>query len=81
MKVKRDYADEYRKFQSTPTQMKRRAKRNRDRRRAEKNGQVQKGDGKDVQHAANGRRIVMSASRNRGMPERSRLPVSRRRRR
>ena len=79
MRVKRDYGKEYKKFQSTPTQIKRRAKRNKDRREAERNGQVEKGDGQDVHHAANGRRVVMTASKNRGIPEKSRLPGSRRR--
>jgi len=39
-----------RKFNSSPTQKKRRAQRNAARRKMEKAGRVSKGDGKDVEH-------------------------------
>ena len=46
----RDYAKEYREHGGTPEQKKRRAARNKARRYMEKNGRVQKGDGKEVDH-------------------------------
>jgi hypothetical protein len=56
------------KYQATEEQKKRRARRNRDRRRALREGKVRKGDGKDVHHddhdGLTGIRII-SASRNR----------------
>ena len=47
---KRDYKAEYAKYQGTEEQKKNRAKRNSARRKAEKEGKVSKGDGKDVAH-------------------------------
>lgn len=47
---KRDYAKEYREYHGTPAQKKRRADRNRARRRAERDGRVSKGDGKELDH-------------------------------
>lgn len=46
----RDYDSDYEKFQSSPEQKKARAARNRNRRKAEKEGKVRKGDGKDIDH-------------------------------
>ena len=46
----RDYKDEYKKYQGTDEQKKNRAKRNKARREAERDGRVSKGDGKDVHH-------------------------------
>ena len=46
----RDYASEYRNYQGTETQKKRRAMRNKARRMLAKTGRVKKGDGKDVDH-------------------------------
>jgi len=46
----RDYAKEYREYQGTPEQIKRRAGRNKARRLMIKKGKVRKGDGKDVDH-------------------------------
>jgi hypothetical protein len=74
--IKRDYKDEYDKFQSSEEQKKKRAKRNRDRRIAEREGRVSKGDGNDVHHKADGGTIVESASKNRGRREKSRLKGS-----
>lgn len=47
---KRDYAKEYRDYHGTTAQKKRRADRNRARRRAERDGRVSKGDGKELDH-------------------------------
>lgn len=47
---KRDYRKEYDDYQGTPAQKKRRADRNRARRRAEREGRVSKGDGKELDH-------------------------------
>ena len=46
----RDYAREYRNYQGTEEQKKRRASRNKARRNLMKSGSVRKGDGKDVDH-------------------------------
>jgi len=47
---KRNYRQEYDRYQGTSEQKKRRAKRNAARRTMEKTGAVKKGDGKDVDH-------------------------------
>lgn len=46
----RDYEKEYREYQGTPEQIKRRAGRNKARRLMIQKGKVRKGDGKDVDH-------------------------------
>lgn len=46
----RDYKKEYKDYQGTPEQIKRRAQRNAARRKAMKEGKVAKGDGKEVDH-------------------------------
>jgi hypothetical protein len=46
----RDYKKEYREYHSKPEQKKRRAGRNNARRKAERDGKVEKGDGKDIDH-------------------------------
>ena len=74
---KRNYKDEYKKFQSSDKQKKERAKRNKNRRRLLKGGKVSKGDGLDIHHKGDNL-TVMSASKNRGMPEKSRLKGSKR---
>lgn len=77
MKAKRNYKKEYKKFQSSKKSKKDRATRNRLRRLLAKKGVVKKGDGKDVHHK--GKKVtVMSASKNRGMKEKSRLKGSKR---
>ena len=48
--MSRDYSLEYKNYQSKPSQIKRRAKRNQARRKAIKSGMAKKGDGKDVHH-------------------------------
>ena len=50
----RDYKTEYRKFQSSTEQKKKRANRNKHRRRALRNGTVRKGDNMDMSHTKNG---------------------------
>lgn len=49
-KSKRNYKREYEKYHKKDDQKKKRAQRNTARRRAEKEGKVKKGDGKDVDH-------------------------------
>ena len=46
----RDYKKEYSDFHGRPEQIKRRAARVKARRYKEKNGEVHKGDGKDIDH-------------------------------
>lgn len=47
---KRDYKQEYEKYQGTKEQKRRRAYRNKIRRKLTKEGKVHKGDGKDIDH-------------------------------
>ena len=70
---KRDYRKEYDNYQGKPEQVERRAGRNAGRRKAEKLGQVSKGDGKDIDHKdhnplnnSNGNTRVRDRSDNRG---------------
>lgn len=81
-------AHEYSKFQSSAKAKAERASRNSARRAALKKGRVHKGDGKDIDHirgvgAGNGsdNLRVMSASKNRGRKQASRLKGSKRRKR
>lgn len=46
----RNYRNEYDSYQGTEEQKRRRANRNKDRREAEREGKVHKGDGKDIDH-------------------------------
>lgn len=65
----RDYKDEYRKFQSSDKAKKARARRNRDRRAAEKKHGKSALKGKDVHHSgrnARGKTSLRSKSANRG---------------
>lgn len=48
--MSRNYDQEYKNYQGTDAQKKRRAARNKARRRLEREGRVRKGDGKDVDH-------------------------------
>ena len=77
---KRDYAKEYREYHALPEQKKRRADRNRARRKAEREGRVRKGDGKELDHVGYHRkgrlrsvptRIVSRAANRRRQPPRS----------
>lgn len=88
MAKKRDYKDEYRKFQSSEKSKKDRAARNSARRKMEKAGKVSKGDGNDIDHKngsprdnSSGNLKVMSKSANRGKIEESRRKGSKRKRR
>lgn len=74
--IKRNYKQEYEDFQSSEEQKKKRAKRNKDRRKAEREGRVSRGDGNDIHHRADGSTVVEPASRNRGRREKSRLKGS-----
>ena len=77
MAAKRKYKKEYKKFQSSEEQKKKRAERNKNRDEAEKSGRVKKGDGKDVHHEGK-KTTVMPASENRGKKEKSRVKGSKR---
>lgn len=74
----RDYAKEYREYHGTKEQKKRRAQRNAARRKAEKEGRVSKGDGKEVDHVAKNRkgalgkktRVISKAANRRKQPKR-----------
>ena len=82
VKKKRNYKREYRLFHKSKKAKKARAGRNFRRRRAEREGRVRKGDGKDLHHyEENGttRTRVEPASVNRGRREGPRLFGSRRR--
>lgn len=79
-KRKRDYKKEYREYHALPEQKKRRADRNAARRRAEREGRVSKGDGKEVDHLGSHRkgrlknvrtRVVSKAANRRRQPKRS----------
>ena len=63
MAKKRNYRKEYDEYHSSEEQKKRRAERNRDRARAEKEGRVHKGDGKEVDHINAPRRGSLAGSR------------------
>lgn len=83
----RDYAREYRRFQSSRKAKKDRAARNKARRLAEKEGRVHKGDGKEVdhkdsnpQHNTKSNIRVISRHANRAKKENSRRRGSRRNR-
>tara|TARA_R110000796_G_scaffold122642_9_gene236992 strand:- start:658 stop:933 length:276 start_codon:yes stop_codon:yes gene_type:complete len=81
MAAKRNYKNEYAKFQSSPKAIKDRAARNKARKNALKVGKVKKGDGKDLHHPSGPRSkktVVMSASKNRGIKEKSRKKGSKR---
>ena len=81
MAAKRNYKKEYKKFQSSTTSKKNRAKRNKARRAALKVGKVRKGDNKDIHHSKginSSRTTVLSRSKNRGIREKSRLKCSKR---
>lgn len=76
----RNYRKEYDEYHASPMQKKRRADRNRARRKAEKEGRVRKGDGKEVDHLGSHRtgrlknvktRVVSRATNRRRQPKRS----------
>ena len=80
---KRNYRKEYDKFQSSPEQKKNRAARNGRRMKLIKKtkGGKMALKGKDIHHYYKGGKLVtqlMSASKNRGIAEKSRLPGSKR---
>ena len=63
MARKRDYKKEYRDYQGTPEQIKRRSQRNKARRAAAKRGLVRKGDGKEVDHLGYNRKGALNNKR------------------
>ena len=68
MSVARNYAQEYERYHSSSKAKKQRARNNKARRKALREGRVRKGDGKDVAHSkpgARGSTTIQSASRNR----------------
>lgn len=66
MAAKRDYKAEYKKFQSSPKQKKKRAERNKLNAQARKKGLIKKGDGKVVAHMPNGKTRIKTRSANAG---------------
>lgn len=79
-KRKRDYRKEYDEYHAKPEQKKRRADRNAARRKAEREGRVRKGDGKEVDHLGSHRkgrlknvptRVVSRSANRRRQPKRS----------
>jgi hypothetical protein len=76
----RDYKKEYREYHAKPEQKKRRADRNKARRKAQRDGRVSKGDGKEVDHVGNHRkgrpanvatRVVSKRENRKRQPKRS----------
>ena len=76
----RDYKKEYREYHGTDAQKKRRAARNAARRKAEREGKVSKGDGKEVDHKGSHRtgdlrkvptRVVSKTTNRKKQPKRS----------
>ena len=63
MAKKRNYAKEYREYHASPEQKKRRAQRNAARRKAESEGKVHKGDGKEVDHLGSNRKGPLNNKR------------------
>lgn len=79
MAKKRNYRDEYDSYHGKPEQVKRRAQRNAARAKAEKEGKVKRGDGKEVDHVAKNRkgsldngnvRVVSKRTNRRKQPKR-----------
>jgi hypothetical protein len=77
---KRNYREEYDEYHAKPEQKKRRADRNHARRKAEREGRVSKGDGKELDHTGSHRkgrlrnvptRVVSRAANRRRQPKRS----------
>ena len=76
--LERNYRQEYDRYQSRPEQKKRRAQRNKDRRKFEREGKVKKGDGRDIHHRDGNpfnhhgsNTAVISKSKNRSIRERT----------
>lgn len=61
----RDYKKEYADYHGTEEQKKRRAQRNAARRKADKEGRVNKGDGKEVDHLGMNRKGKLNNSKTR----------------
>lgn len=76
----RDYKKEYAEYHGTEAQKKRRAARNNARRKAAREGRVEKGDGKEVHHVGENRtgdlrkvptRVISKAKNRKMQPKRS----------
>lgn len=85
VRTKEGYKHEYKTWGGTSKYKAERAARNNARRSAIRKGKAQKGDGKDVHHKnhnpkdnSSSNLVVMSASKNRGIREKSRKRGSRR---
>lgn len=78
----RDYGREYSLYGASTKAKKDRASRNKARREALRKGRVHKGDSLDIHHPKgvrnNSHTVVISASKNRGIHEKSRLKGSKR---
>lgn len=61
----RDYKKEYREYHASDEQKKRRAQRNAARRKAERDGKVSKGDGKEVDHVGSNRKGALNNKKTR----------------
>lgn len=61
----RNYRKEYDDYHAKPEQKKRRAQRNAARRKAEKQGKVRKGDGKEVDHTQRNRKGPLNNKKTR----------------
>lgn len=75
MPKKRDFKKEYQNYHSQPEQKRQRARNNKARRKALREGRVKKGDGKDVAHSepgAKGSTSIQSKSTNRSFARDSR---------
>ncbi len=70
-KAERDFKKEYRDYQGTPEQIKRRAQRNAARAKAVKDGKARKGDGKEVDHLGSNRKGALDNSRVRVVSKRT----------
>lgn len=61
----RNYKKEYRDYQGTKEQKKRRAQRNKANRKAKREGRIRKGDGKEVHHVNAPRKGSLAKSKTR----------------
>lgn len=66
----RDYKKEYASYHGTSEQKKRRAQRNSARRKAEREGRVHKGDGKEVDHTEKNRKGPLNNKKTRVISKR-----------
>lgn len=67
--AERDFRKEYNEYHGKPEQIKRRAERVKARRKAEKEGRVRKGDGKEVHHVDAPRKGSLEGTETRVVPK------------